>query len=87
MQDRPDPIDLVRTVAATLRDKLMPQLTGSAAFEARVAANALDLVARQLEYAGTSDADELRRLEALLGHGGSLQDLNRELSPVSRTRR
>ena len=79
MQDRPDPIDLVRTVAATLRDKLMPQLTGSAAFEARVAANALDLVARQLEYAGTSDADELRRLEALLGHGGSLQDLNREL--------
>ena len=79
MQDRPDPIDLVRTVVATLRDKLMPQLSGSAAFEARVAANALDLVARQLERAGTSDAGESRRLEALLGHSGSLLDLNREL--------
>lgn len=77
MQDRPDPIDLVRTVAATLREKLMPQLSGSSAFEARVAANALDLVARQLERTG--DAAEVQRLEALLGRTGSLDELNREL--------
>jgi hypothetical protein len=79
MQDRPDPVDLVRTVAATLRDRLMPQLTGSAAFEARVAANALDLVARQLELAAASDVAEHRRLVALIGHEGTLVELNREL--------
>ncbi len=79
MQDRPDPVELVRTVAETLRLRLMPQLSGAAAFEARVAANALDLVARQLELAGASDADEHRRLVALLGHDGTLAELNREL--------
>lgn len=79
MQDRPDPVALVRTVAETLRLRLMPQLSGSAAFEARVAANALDLVARQLELTAASDADEHRRLVALLGRDGSLAELNREL--------
>ncbi len=79
MQDRPDPVILVRTVAETLREKLMPQLSGSAAFEARVAANALDLVVRQLERGAAADAAEVQRLEALLGHGGALADLNGEL--------
>jgi hypothetical protein len=79
MQDRPDPIDLVRTVAQTLREKLMPQLSGSSAFEARVAANALDLVARQLERADTSNATETQRLESLLECTETLEDLNREL--------
>jgi hypothetical protein len=79
MQDRPHPIDLVRTVAETLREKIMPQLSGSVAFEARVAANALDLIARQLELAGAADAAELQRLENLLGRTGSLEDLNHDL--------
>jgi Domain of unknown function (DUF6285) len=79
MQDRPDPIDLVRTVANTLRERLLPQLTGSAAFEARVAANALDVVARQLERGAETGAAELKRLEALLGATGSLAELNARL--------
>jgi hypothetical protein len=79
MQDLPDPVDLVRTVAATLRERLMPQLEGSAAFEARVAANALDLVARQLAQAAAAEVAERDRLEALLGIGGSLLQLNAEL--------
>ncbi|MEW6643513.1 MAG: DUF6285 domain-containing protein [Pseudomonadota bacterium] len=79
MQDRPDPVELIRTVAGTLRDKLMPQLAGSAAFEARVAANALDLVVRQLTLAGPGEAAELARLQALLGTAGSLADLNHML--------
>jgi hypothetical protein len=79
MQDRPDPLDLVRTVAFTLRERLMPKLSGSAAFEARVAANALDVVARQLDLAAGSDAAEMANLEALLGEHGSLRDLNAEL--------
>jgi len=79
MQDRPDPIDLVRTVAATLRDKLLPRLSGSAAFEARVSVNALELVARQLEHQAKSNAAELKRLEALLGESGPLGALNARL--------
>jgi hypothetical protein len=79
MLDRPHPVDLVRTVAQTLREKIMPQLSGSFAFEVRVAANALDLVARQLERAAVSDAAELQRLENLLGSTGSLEKLNSEL--------
>jgi len=79
MQDRPDPIDLVRTVAATLRDRLLPRLSGSAAFEARVSINALEVVARQLEAQAASDAAELKRLEALLGERGALAALNARL--------
>lgn len=79
MQDRPDPIDLVRTVAVTLRERLMPRLSGSAAFEARVSVNALELVVRQLERQATSDAAELKRLEALLGETGPLAALNARL--------
>ena len=79
MQDRPDVIELIRTVADTLRERLMPQLAGSAAFEARVAANALDLVVRQLTLAGPGEAAELARLQALLGVEGTLPDLNRLL--------
>lgn len=79
MQDRPDPVDLVRTVAATLRDRLLPRLSGSPAFEARVAINALELVVRQLERQESSDAAELTRLEALLGETGPLAELNARL--------
>ncbi|MDR3465498.1 MAG: DUF6285 domain-containing protein [Xanthobacteraceae bacterium] len=79
MQDRPEPVDLVRTVAATLRDRLLPRLSGSTAFEARVSINALELVVRQLERQATSDAVELKRLEALLGETGPLAALNARL--------
>jgi hypothetical protein len=79
MQDRPDPVDLVRTVAATLRDRLLPQLSGSAAFEARVSINALEVVARQLQSQPASDAAELIRIEALLGESGELAALNARL--------
>jgi hypothetical protein len=79
MQDRPDPEELLRTVAATLRERLMPQLTGEFAFEARVAANAIDLVVRQLALQPAADTSERQRLAALLGRDGALDELNREL--------
>lgn len=80
MQDRPHPIELIRTVAETLRDKIMPQLSGAAAFEVRVAANALDLVARQLARDPGTDEAERARLQALLGRDGTLEELTRALS-------
>ena len=72
MQDQPTSADLVGAVADFIRNHAMPQLTGHAAFHARVAANALDIVKRELEIAPDANAEELRK-------EGSLEELNREL--------
>jgi len=44
-----------------------------------VAANALDIVKRELEIGPKAGEDELRRLKALLGKDGTIDALNREL--------
>jgi hypothetical protein len=79
MQDRPTPVELVRAVADLLQATVLPQSTGRLAFEIRIAINALELVARQLECAHEAHCAEHQRLEELLGRTGSLMDLNREL--------
>jgi hypothetical protein len=79
MQDRPAPIELVKSVTNLLQNTILPALSGRAAFEVRVAINALDLVARQLAQVDDSHECELRRLEELLGRTGSLMELNAEL--------
>ena len=76
MHQRPDPQDLLEAVAVFLREQAMPQLPGHAAYLARVAANALDIVRRQLQRAPAADAEELNRLRALLQRDGSLSELN-----------
>ena len=63
MHDRPDPDELLAAVAAFLRDRVMAGAAGSqVAFHARVAANTLDIVRRQLALAPAA----LRREHALL---------------------
>ena len=57
----------------------MPELKGHTAFHARVAANALGIVARELELGPQSASARRERLAALLGHDGTLEELNREL--------
>lgn len=79
MQDRPTASELVEAVADFIRNHAMPQLQGHAAFHARVAANALDIVKRELDVAPMANLDERGRLANLLGHDGTLEDLNREL--------
>lgn len=79
MQDQPTAVELVDIVADFIRNHAMPQLQGHAAFHARVAANALDIVRRELEIAPRRNAEEFDRLKALLGCDGTLEDLNREL--------
>lgn len=79
MQDQPTAAELVEAVADFIRNHAMPQLQGHAAFHARVAANALDIVRRELEIAPVANADEKSRLASLLGHDGSLEELNRDL--------
>ena len=79
MHQRPSPDDLLAAVSMYLREQALPQLPGHAAYLARVAANALDIVRRQLQLAPAGDAAELQRLRALLQTDGPLEALNRLL--------
>ena len=79
MQDRPAASDLLTAVKHFLSDTAMPQLSGQAAFHARVAGNVLDILAREMALAPGFQKAELARLESLLGENGDLLDLNRKL--------
>lgn len=80
MQDPPTVAELLEATAAFLREVAVPQLSGHAAFHARVAANALDIVKRELELRPTSERAEHARLRELLHTDGSLEELNSLLS-------
>lgn len=79
MQDAPGPDSLLAAVAAFLREEAAPSLPPHEAYQAKVAANAVDLVRRQLAAAGQAK-EERARLVALLGREGSLEDLTRALA-------
>jgi len=77
--DQPSMRELVEAVRDFIEQKAMPELKGHTAFHARVAANALSIVARELESGPQSADGERTRLKALLGQDGTLEELNREL--------
>lgn len=85
MQDRPTAQELLVTVEELLRETLMPALRGQASFHARVAANAMGIVRREIDSIADLDSRESERLRALLDREGpldregSLEELNREL--------
>jgi hypothetical protein len=85
MMDQPSMLELVEAVRSFLETKAAPELKGHTAFHARVAANALGIVARELAQGPSSIGAEAQRLEALLGHAGTLEELNRELCQRIRT--
>lgn len=67
MQDRPDVTQLLEAVAVFLREQVAPSTEGQLSFHARVAANTLDIVRREMQLAPLADANELQRLRALMG--------------------
>lgn len=79
MYDPPTPGELVKAVRQFIEEQAMPQLEGRTGFHARVAANALAIVERQLELGPTAEVAELSRLRTLLGRDGDLETLTREL--------
>ncbi len=79
MYDRPEIGELVAAVRDFLERRVLPELEGHTAFHARVAANALAIVERQIRLGPEAEAAESLRLRALLGRDGSLPELNREL--------
>lgn len=81
MQDRPDIAELLEAVAAFLREQVVPATEGQVAFHARVAANTLDIVRREVQLGPVAQVGERARLHALLGPGApaDLADANRLL--------
>ena len=86
MQDRPDAGELLQAVRAFLEEQVVPALDGTRQFHARVAANVLGIVGRELALGDEALRAEWRRLGALLGEpssdipesGGALADAVRE---------
>jgi hypothetical protein len=79
MMDQPSVLELVTAVRDFIEQRAMPELKGHTAFHARVAANALGIVVRELEKSGPSGEAELDRLKVLLGRDGTLMELNRDV--------
>lgn len=67
MQNEPDAADLLAIVAEVLADEVVPKLTGATQHHARVAANLVAIVERELRIADDNDAHEWERLRGLLG--------------------
>ncbi|MEO8812391.1 MAG: DUF6285 domain-containing protein [Caulobacteraceae bacterium] len=80
MQDQPAPAEILAAVARFLKEDVAPATTGHTSFQVRVAANALEMVRRQLDLAPMAEAAEHARLVALLGTKGDLLALNAELA-------
>lgn len=80
-QDRPNAQELLDAVIEYLMERLFPTLDGELAFHARVSANLLTILKRELDQGSQMDTDELTRLRALLQRDdGSLDDLTRDLA-------
>lgn len=86
MHEQPSLAELVAAVRSFIAETARPQLSGHAAFHARVAENALAIVERELAMAPAADAAARARLVALLGAGeaASLDRLERRLSEAIR---
>jgi hypothetical protein len=69
-------VELLTAVRAFLREEVLPEMEGFKGYNVRVAANALGIVARELEMgAGLAELDE--QIAAALG-------LNAQAGPISR---
>jgi hypothetical protein len=76
--EHPKAEELVEAVARWI-DSVRPQLGPRDAFLARVAANALGVVRRELQQGPAAEAAAVARLSAILGRDGTLGDLNADL--------
>ncbi len=70
MQDRPTALELLAAVREFLEAEVVPALAGQRRFHARVAANVLGIVERELAGEEASLAEEWQRLAALVGEPG-----------------
>jgi hypothetical protein len=67
MQDRPTSDELLAAIERFLDDEIVPNVPGSRGFHARVAANAIRIVRRELEFEEQSLDAEWAGLDEILG--------------------
>jgi hypothetical protein len=67
MNDRPHAAELLRAVERFLEREVVPALDGPRRYHARVAANVVAIVAREIETEEAQLGEEWQRLGALLG--------------------
>lgn len=67
MNDRPTAVELLRAVERFLETEVVPNLDGPRRYHARVAANVVAIVAREIETEEAQLSAEWERLGALLG--------------------
>ena len=71
--------ELVESVRLWI-DEIRPTLDPRNAFLARVAANAMATIARELTQGPAAEAEATARMAEVLGHEGAFAELNTELS-------
>jgi hypothetical protein len=74
MQDRPTAEELLEAARRFLEHDVVPQLDGPRQFHARVAANVLAIVAREIAVGDAHLREEWRRLHVLLPDDGDTGD-------------
>ena len=81
MHNQPSVSELVQAVKNFVDHSAMPELTGRAAFHARVASNVLATILRDLDSREENDAEEYARLQKLIADsdGKTRAQLNAEL--------
>jgi hypothetical protein len=72
--------DLLDAVREFMERDLLPVVSGDLRFQCRVAINVLGIVMRELDLAPAQHEAKRQRLAVLLGHEGSIGELNRELA-------
>lgn len=80
MQYRPTAAELLADIAALLEGEVLTSVSGPLQHRVRVAANLARIVERELVLGPASAAAEERRLAAVLGRHGTLEELRAELS-------
>ena len=80
MHDRPNAAELLEAIAISLETEIMPALTGGLEYRARVAVNLARILERELQLGPAALAREQALIEALVGPGASLLELNTRLA-------
>jgi Domain of unknown function (DUF6285) len=81
MQDRPTSVELLEAAADFVESELVPAIQGARQFQARVVANVMRIVAREIKMEDSHVRSEVKTLALLLGrdkpHLHSLDDLHK----------
>jgi hypothetical protein len=89
MQDRPTSIELLEAAADFVDREIVPAIEGARQFQARVVANVMRIVAREIQLEDPAARLEVKALARLLGsdspHLHSLDDLRKASASMGET--